>query len=93
MYAVGHLKGKSKGNLNKTENKLTQNYTQHNLCLMDQGNSFSYRPFSLGGHVEPQENKKLCFCTASLALNSRLGEASHAKAKLFVCLRHNMASK
>ena len=25
-------------------------------------------PFSLGGHVEPQENKKLRFCTVSLKL-------------------------
>ena len=30
------------------------------------------RPLSLGGHVESQENKKLCFCMASLVLNSRL---------------------
>ena len=29
------------------------------------------RPLSLDGHVESQENKKLCFCTASLALNVR----------------------
>ena len=29
-----------------------------------------YRLLSLGGHVESQENKKLCFYTASLALNS-----------------------
>ena len=33
------------------------------------------RPLSLGGHVESQDNKKLCFSMASLALNSRLGEA------------------
>ena len=38
------------------------------------------RPFSLGDHVESQENKKLCFCTASLTLNSRLREASRAEA-------------
>ena len=41
------------------------------------------RPLSHGGHVESQENKKLCFCTASLALNSRLAEACRAKTKLF----------
>ena len=28
----------------------------------------SYRPFSHGGHVESQENKKLCFRAASLVL-------------------------
>ena len=33
---------------------------------------WSDRPLSLGSHVESQENKKLCFCTASLALNSHL---------------------
>ena len=37
------------------------------------------RPLSLSGHVESQENKKLCRCTASLALNSRLGEDCPAK--------------
>ena len=42
------------------------------------------RPFSLGGHVKSHENKKLCFCTASLALNSRVGEANRAeKCKAF----------
>ena len=50
-----------------------------------------YRPLSLGGHVESQDNKKLCFCTVSLALNSRLGEAYRAKTKLFILLRLNMA--
>ena len=30
------------------------------------------RPLSHGGHFESQENKKLCFCTASLALNERV---------------------
>ena len=49
-----------------------------------------YRPLSHGGHIESQENKKLCFCTASLALNSRLGEAYRAKTKLFILLRINM---
>ena len=52
-----------------------------------------YRPFSLGGHVESQENKKLCFCTASLTLNSRLGEANRAKTKLFILLRLKMAAE
>ena len=51
------------------------------------------RPFSLGGHVESQEDKKLCFCTASLALNSHVGEASRAKTKLFIHLRLNMAAE
>ena len=31
-----------------------------------------YRPLSHSGHFESQENKKLCFCTASLALDERL---------------------
>ena len=31
-----------------------------------------YRPLSHGGHFESQENKKLCFCTSSLALGERL---------------------
>ena len=51
------------------------------------------RPLSHGGHVESQENKKLCFCTASLALNSRLAEACRAKTKLFVPPRLNMAAE
>ena len=38
--------------------------------------SFSWndcnRPLSRGGHFESQGNKKLCFCTSSLALNERL---------------------
>ena len=37
-----------------------------------------------GGHVESEENKKLCFCTASLALISYLAEACRAKTKLFI---------
>ena len=41
------------------------------------------RPLSMGGHVESKENKKLCFCTASLALNSLLAEAFRAKTKAF----------
>ena len=32
----------------------------------------NYRPLSRGGHFESQGNKKLCFCTSSLALNERL---------------------
>ena len=39
------------------------------------------RPLSHGGHVESHESKKFCFCTASLALNSRLAEACRAKTK------------
>ena len=30
------------------------------------------RPLSQGGHFESQENKKLCFCTSTLALDERL---------------------
>ena len=51
------------------------------------------RPFSLGGHVESQENNKLCFFTASLALYSRVGEARRAKTKLFILLRLNMVAE
>ena len=53
----------------------------------------SNRPLSLGGHVESQEKKKLCFCPASLALSSRLAEAYCAKTKLFILLRLNMAAE
>ena len=51
------------------------------------------RPLSLGSHVESQENKKLCFCMARLALNSRLGKASCAKTKFFILLRLNMTPR
>ena len=54
---------------------------------------FFNRPFSLGGHVESQENNKLCFCAASLALDSRVGDASRAKTKLVILLRLNMAAE
>ena len=54
----------------------------------------SNRPLSHGGHVESQENKKLCFCTASLALNLRLPcenkafyspETQHGRRVIRVC--------
>ena len=51
------------------------------------------RPLSLGGHVESQENKKLSFCRANLALNLCLAEACYAKTKLFILLRLNMAAE
>ena len=51
------------------------------------------RNLSLSGYVEYQENKKLCFCTASLALNSRLSEVCRTKTKLFILLRLNMAPR
>ena len=51
------------------------------------------RPLSLGGHVESQRNKKLCFCTANLALNSRLTKACRAKTKLFIPPILNMAAE
>ena len=51
------------------------------------------RPLTLGGHVTSQENRKHCFCTASLVLNSRLGEACRAKTKLFIPLRLNMGPR
>ena len=38
-------------------------------CLV---NYLSNRPLSRGGHFKSQGNKKLCFCTSSLALNERL---------------------
>ena len=67
------------------------------FCSARLGGTFTprtNRPFSLGGHVESQENKKLCLCTASLALNSRVGEANRAKTNLFnILLRLNMAAE
>ena len=39
----------------------------------------SNRHFSLGGHVKSQENKKLCFCIASLAHTRIQCEPSDAK--------------
>ena len=41
------------------------------------------RPLSLGGHVESRENKKLCFCKASLALNLHLDEGELLFLKVF----------
>ena len=59
----------------------------------ERGNGKRNGPLSLGRHVESQENKKLCFCKASLALKSRLGETSRAKTKLCILLRLNMAAE
>ena len=43
------------------------------IVLVDTLKDYTYnRPLSHGGHFEPQENKKLCFCTSSLALDERL---------------------
>ena len=42
------------------------------------------RTLSLGGHVESQENKKLCFCTASLVLNSRLANSCAVRKQSFL---------
>ena len=50
-------------------------------------------PLSRGGHIESRENRMLCFCTASLALKSRLAEACRAKTKLFIRSRLNMAAE
>ena len=58
------------------KNKTKQNKTKQNKTRNFKLN----RPLSHGGHVESQENKKLCFCTASLAVNSRLAEVCRAKA-------------
>ena len=55
---------------------LRQGESSNKLVMTD-------RPLLLGGHVESQKNKKLYFCTANLALNSRLGEACRTKAKPF----------
>ena len=51
------------------------------------------RPFSLGGHVESQENKKVCFRTASLAHTRIQCKACRAKTNLFILLRLNMAAE
>ena len=53
----------------------------------------SHRPLSLGGHVGSQENKKLCFCTASLAQIRIQCEASRATTKPFILQRLNMAAE
>ena len=50
------------------------------------------RHLSLGGHVEFQENEKLCFRTASLGEVQVQCEAYRAKRKLFILLRLNMAA-
>ena len=42
-----------------------------------------HRPLSHSGHVESQDNKKLCFCMASLALNVHLVKACCVKTKAF----------
>ena len=47
--------------------------TQNLIPEQRRHNTLVPGPLSLGGHVESHENKKLWFCTASLALNSRLG--------------------
>ena len=51
-----------------------------------------HRPLSLGGHVETQGNKKLCFRTASLGQTRIQCEAYRARTKLFILLRLNMAA-
>ena len=50
----------------------------------------SYKPLSLRGHVESQENKKFCYCTESVAQMRIQCEACHAKTKLFILLGLNM---
>ena len=42
------------------------------ITMLSMQTKRSNRPLSRGGHFESQGNKKLCFCTASLALNERL---------------------
>ena len=65
-------------------------FTYFGKCVSESCN----RPLSLSSHVESQENKKTLFLHGySLALNSRLGKASHAKTKLFILLRLNMATE
>ena len=51
------------------------------------------RLLSHASHVESQENKKFCFCTASLALNLQLTEVYHVKTKLFIPPILNMATE
>ena len=52
-------------------------------ALLSQTVRKHYRPLSLGGHVDSQETRKLCFCTASLAQTRIQCEASRAKNKAF----------
>ena len=51
------------------------------------------KTFVARSHVESQENKKLCFCTASLAQMRIQCEASRAKTNLFTLLRLNVAPR
>ena len=51
------------------------------------------KPFSLSGHVESQEDKKLCFCMASPSHTLIQCNASRAKTKLFILLRLKMAAE
>ena len=55
-------------------------------CL---GSTAGNRPLSRGGHFESQGNKKLCFCTYSLALDERLDVQNllfeHCVIKVYTC--------
>ena len=62
-------------------------------ALFEESRELLNRPFSLGGHVESLENKKVCFCTVGLAQTRIQREANRAKTKLFVLLRLNMAAE
>ena len=65
------------------ENTLIRNKFQHNN---------THRRLSHSGHFESQENKKLCFCPSSLALDERLDMQNllfqHCVIK--VCLRNSV---
>ena len=68
-------------------------FERANMDKTDIPMGLSHRPLSLGGHVESQKNKKLCFRTASLAQTRIQCEACRAKPKVFILLRLNMAAE
>ena len=99
FFSVLFLRQKKKKKKEKKELDLTSIYLSVKLI--------SCRPLSLGGHVESQENKKLCFLTASLAQTRIQCEACRAKKKkkkkkkkkiyiyiyIYILLRLNMAAE
>ena len=50
-------------------------------------------PYHSAAMLSLRRIKKLCFCTVSLTLNSRLVEACCAKTKFFIPPRLNMAAE
>ena len=76
---------------NPRKTTTSSNYSQvpEIVELIDEDSTVYYRPLSHGGHFESQENKKLCFCTSSLALEERLDVQNllfqHCVIKVYCC--------